>query len=238
MESIDFNNWNGLKTYLRRYSELALERKEQLIFRGQSNAEWTLATTLDRKCTFVSDDKRLAFLKNLLLNFRQTASGITDSLPSWKPTDDRCHTMWELLARHHRVPTTVLDWTQSPWIAAYFAYADDLSRESDQACIYCLDRELFKEQTIDEIELIEDVGLLLNNQRAIEQKSIFMRVKQLVKPVAEYFEKRLFKFNIPSKDRSYALSDLDDMGINHRNLFRDLDGAAITATMRGFKYDT
>jgi hypothetical protein len=48
----------------------------------------------------------------------------------------------------------------------------------------------------------------------------------------ELLGKALTKIEIPASERSIALADLDEMGLNSTNLLYDLDGAARTARSR------
>lgn len=58
--------------FLREYCERPIDRRRQLIFRGQSSAAWGLKTTLDREHpSFASDEDREIFLNDLLDKFRR-----------------------------------------------------------------------------------------------------------------------------------------------------------------------
>jgi hypothetical protein len=98
-------------------------------FRGQRESSWSLTTSLDRavKVEYVRRDvsgcyhlDREAEERDLLLRFRQQAHNHIRHLPS---IDDLGG--WLALMQHHRVPTRLLDWTQSPYVAMYFALEDE-----------------------------------------------------------------------------------------------------------------
>lgn len=103
---------------------------------------------------------------------------------------------------------------------------------TDSVAIWCLDREIFLTKPIPEIEIVDDEALLSENVRAVEQGGLFMQIRQIDQNVVDYLEPKIYKWEIPSSDRRVALKELDDMGINRRNLFRDLEGAAQTAARR------
>lgn len=49
-----------------------------------------------------------------------------------------------LLMQHYGAPTRILDWTQSPWVAAYFACNNHLG---DDGCIWIVDVELLDKRS-------------------------------------------------------------------------------------------
>jgi len=189
-----------------------------LWFRGQCNSAWTLQTTLDRYKVFSSDLERSRIYRNLLRSFREEIVGIDANRI---PDGDGL----ELLARHHGLPSTLLDWSRSPYVAAFFAFETALDRTGPEfVSIWALDCE--KIAVADEIELIEDRKLLWYNHRALEQAGVFIRVNSVLKPTEEFLESALANYDIPADDARIAMRYLEAMNINARILFRDLDGAA------------
>lgn len=109
------NSWNvGIKRY-----------RTNLIFRGLSHAEYDLLPSLNRICK-----DNLYLEKPLLRNFEKYASlDISDK-----------NNFWEIvsLAQHHGLPTRLLDWTFSPYIAAHFA-TENIEYNKCDCAIWCLD---------------------------------------------------------------------------------------------------
>ncbi len=82
-----------------------------LWFRGHSDADWRLETTLKRHG--LAPD-----LEPQLLNrFRQNA---VNYLGAQLPNDDASW-HWSFLMRHHGAPSRLLDWTESALVGLYFA---------------------------------------------------------------------------------------------------------------------
>jgi hypothetical protein len=79
--------------------------------------------------------------------------------------------------------------------------------------------------------LIDDMSLIRENVRAIQQRGVFLRLP--VGVVAEdALSDGLWKYTIPHSERKLALSDLDEMLITAKALFQDRDAAARTAIIR------
>src|SRR5260370_31569637 len=104
---------------------------ELWVFRGQSDSSWRLDTSLERAVirhrplgpdggTFESYITRHPndFECYLLQEVQQIAQGVADRPPAKHFFD------WFDLMQHYGVPTRLLDWTHSPYVALYFALQD------------------------------------------------------------------------------------------------------------------
>lgn len=91
------------------------------LFRGQSNAEWSLQPSIARALAGLRADKVPAAEKSALDLFRKQAHRFID-LRGLRNQEDPLE--WWPHMQHYGAPTRLLDWTASPYVAAYFAVVD------------------------------------------------------------------------------------------------------------------
>jgi len=201
-------------------------RRHQLIFRGQSNSSYHLRTTLDRWRSFASDIERESCVARLLDEFRRELSHLELGSLSELSGD-----AFELLARHQGLPSPLMDWTRSPYVAAYFAFEGALPAKAPYVAIWEIDRARLPELS-DFIDIIEDHRLIEFNRRARRQHGVLLRVLTVTRPLEELLGSALTKYEIPSSEAAWALGELDEMGLSATNLFSDMEAAARTAQFR------
>ena len=127
MEEIIVTNWNDLNERLYQDSWMPDIRRHRsrFAFRGLSTASYPLETTLAR---LGGDPGRLE--GHLLRNFRKYAhQNVIERDSLWN---------WLALAQHHRLPTRLLDWTYSPYVALHFATAETDKSDLD-GVVWCVD---------------------------------------------------------------------------------------------------
>lgn len=104
-------------------------------FRGQPNAAWPLRPALLRELdatTEVTEEQALKLEKYALCHFRERAHLHLDGhvLPQREDV-----LVWWTLMQHYGAPTRMLDWTESPYVAAYFAA---LERPDDDGAVWAV----------------------------------------------------------------------------------------------------
>lgn len=219
------DSWSDFRASLLRYAELAQERRNEFWFRGQGDQRWGLETTLDRHHDVGTVAERDSINSNLLRAFKAEAIhvGIPEAQVEGK-------SRLELLARHHGLPSPLMDWTLSPYVASYFAYAG-AAQSAECVSVWCLELNKIVRYQGEDVELLRDDLPFFENRRALQQRSVFLRVG-VPAGVDTLLPEALTRFDLPVRDRGIALQDLDEMLVNATTMFYDLEGAAKTAVLR------
>lgn len=226
----EITTWSEFRSeLLLRFANYRREERERWWFRGQGDSRWSLKTTLDRRAEFRSDDERRGFVFALLDEFKHEFMQVTTDAVLSLEGD-----ALELVARHHGLPSPLLDWTNSPYIATFFAFQHANELQAENVAIWAFNRSIC--DVLDEdISLIDDIELLRFNPRALKQRSVFMRVSTIRQAIETLLAGSLIKFEIPWSEADVALADLDEMTLNSTYLFSDPEAAARTAALRLFK---
>jgi hypothetical protein len=230
-------NWTELHEQLFADSwndELRLHRSSYA-FRGRARAEEDLSTSLARLGGDVS-----AIERPLLRHFRKYAA--RDAVPADSTWN------WLALAQHHGLPTRLLDWTFSPYVALHFATA----RPDGDGVVWIVDyvraherapREL-REQLEREganVFTTEMIGAVADDfadlaalgdfvvfveppsfdERIVNQYALFSLASQ---PDLVLDDDLLRKVVIPAELKAEVRDKLDQANITERVLFPGLDG--------------
>jgi hypothetical protein len=220
-----FKNNVGLDLF-----EDGIFKRNRFLFRGQRKAEWDLVTSFDRIYHQYDPGRKREIESFLIREFREEIEDLEilpDSEDSIIP-----------FAQHHGIPTRLLDWTLSPYVAAFFAFVNILFSEdnSSHAAIWVLDTEssIWHEELGVRIISPPRIG----NIRLRNQQGKFTLSKTPFASLEKYVDQfddagtPLIQMLIPSRDVRKAYSELDLMGINYSNLFPGPDGQAKSVLMR------
>jgi hypothetical protein len=115
----------------------------QVWWRGQGDFEWYLLPKVYRP-----PPKGYNYEQNIILRFQQRAPSRYHNCP---PLDKRYS--WLFLMQHYGLPTRLLDWTESPLTAGFFAVCEQKHWKKDGA-LYALNPYLLNDLQIRKNELL------------------------------------------------------------------------------------
>jgi hypothetical protein len=225
----DVRTWNEFKEHV-----TTLE-PHRFVFRGHEDSTWGLRSSFHR----TGRASLFKFVTQDVPSLHRHLSGLTTHRFDMNNSQD--YAAFLNLVQHHGYPTPVLDWTQSPFIAAYFAFRNfqkvRMSREHKVRILIfdgrtwnsSFQRALALLPGFIHLTLLEP--LAINNPRVVPQQSI-SSVSNLDN-LEEYIAQRghdigktfLEAIDLPAHERQKAMQELGLMGINAGSLFPGLDGA-------------
>lgn len=154
-------------------------------------------------------------------------------LPSPKPEDDWD---WLALARHHGLPTRLLDWTANAFVALWFAVSSDAKSPGEQRVLWVLEAAEADLQDPDRRESAFSLSRTYVFQprhisRNIAAQSAWFTIHKYLQErdkfvpldVNKNFEGKLMRYFIREDGIPYIRSELKLMGLNPFTLFPDLD---------------
>lgn len=261
MKEIDLKSWDEypkkileIKKEYASYEVAGIQHRNLILFRGQADSECHLKTTLERyseetwtlssyyrlvhRCAFEIESftgKKWdvpEFTDNSMFNF----DGISIKVPSYA--------FWTYL-RHHSFPSPLLDWSHSPYLAAFFAFEDHQTKAT-KASIYAFIK------TLEGTEHGSIGGPRINifgpyihtHKRHFMQQSWYTICVQKKNEDYELIghenvcassdknQDVLIKINIPRTERINALRYLYDFNINSFSLMQTEDSLSKTLAFK------
>jgi hypothetical protein len=220
-------SWAEFKEHL-----ATLDKNSGLIFRGQEQP-WALCTSFHRNGRFRISEFVAKDVKELHRRLVGVTSHLFDlDLPSQRGA------FFNLL-QHHGYPTPLLDWTYSPYVAAFFAYRHCKVDVPDKpACrIYVFDVNEW-EKAFRQIDALDPFFphfsvaklMAIDNPRMVPQQSVTTATN--IHDIESYVLKKqnetgkdfIYAIDLPVKERELAMLDLRFMGITAGAMFPGIVG--------------
>lgn len=259
-EQFDYATWEELEEKLLELDNTAVESgHSHLLYRGQANHEWELQTTLERsgaRIERLTDYYRsIAIAKTRIETFTEKAWPEIDYLkidPHFRNYDalrNQPPPAYEFLVylRHHGFPSPLLDWTSTPYIAAFFAF-QSVPKDAKRVAIWVYQEHSGSgKHTSSRTPQIKQLGPYIRSDRRhfLQQGEYTLAVtfqegEWCFVPHASIFNDgnrqcdHLIKLTLPKSETDRVMSKLDRMNINTYSLFQTED-ALLETTWRKLK---
>jgi hypothetical protein len=255
-----FERWEDFQQYAAGFDGPSRRPWDEVWFRGQSNAKWSLTTTLER---YSERTRAVVDYLNLICEIQpaiETFTGNQFTMPCQEDLREisgednykfenmlrSCATYLAHL-RHGGFPSPLLDWTNSPYVAAYFAFHN--ARHDGDVAIFAY------RESPRMIKIIDSAGPKIvsfgpnfkTHKRHFRQQSrytacvrfdnerwsfaqhdtIFGQTTQLEQDVLE-------KVSMPASERLKVLRFCDKVNLNGFTLFDSEEGLLEMQAMRVF----
>lgn len=201
------------------------------VFRGQSNVNWKLEPSLCRMVPGCDEAIEIAEIEDMLLD--RFCSQAHLHLPAEQIPARRSDKLaWWMLMQHYGVPTRLLDWTKSFWVALYFAVEADWQldgcvfvsntwafdrayRESEEFVLACPPRQTSR--------MIAQQGVLMSSNRVLRDFLPPISENLLATKISQT-SMLVGKVIIPSSLKRIILRWVHSMSICGDSLFPGIEG--------------
>jgi FRG domain-containing protein len=267
MYAIHTSSWEDFELKFQEFKKSISGGLTGFLFRGHAEASWPLTTTLERATSRNSvhdyyqmirvinpeieafTDKQWPFpdyqeIRELATNY--DAFGLkllSGDLPAYS---------YMMYLRHHGFPSPLLDWSHSPYVAAYFAFRVP---SKDRVAIYVFSEapNNSKSRSSNEPTIYGLGPYARSHKRHFVQQSRYTICVQFDQgnPGPEWYFTRhdtvfkregdqdvLMKFTIPGSERTKVLKLLDQYNLNAFSLFGSEESLMDTLALRALDFHT
>lgn len=207
------------------FHEMVSNQKIAPIYRGEEKSTYSLLPKIGRCYNYHS---------TVLADVSARKFSLVDEITSFQDFKIRAYpylkhipqNIWEwlTLAQHHGLATRLLDWTENPLVAGFFACYEQYSGDS---VIYVLDRRQFDVPKRDESPFKISKTLILqsshNTLRVNAQSGLFTVHPN---PTEAFSSIHLQRWILKQSCLTSMASMIEKYGIHHASLFPGLDGVA------------
>jgi hypothetical protein len=124
---VNISKWEDFENWLRKLLICAPAVDISFLYRGQSDSSWHLQSTIMRNFKpSISTKDALTLEDEFLQLFRSQAH--VHLRPDFLPITTNPSDWWQIM-QHYSAPTRLIDWTESPYVAAYFAVVQNWDKD-------------------------------------------------------------------------------------------------------------
>lgn len=264
MEEVSLSRWEDFSVQLQaleeqRHANLKGRKpssSSEYLFRGHSDASWSLGTTLDRffakRISLMQYYRYALMARSRIEAFTGTRWPIPDYDEYEKWLQEKSenadiafydYKAYDYLAylRHHGFPSPLLDWTRSPYVAAFFAFRSE-TLDVTHVAIYAYQESAGAGKTTSSSHpIIHRLGPYVSSHKRhflqqsqytfcteFDGNSVYYTQHQKVAAQNEEEQDLFWKLVLPVTERRKALAHLSLMNINAFSLFGTEDSLAET----------
>jgi hypothetical protein len=265
MEAIEIPDWETFQQRVKVLRGEYMKESSPLLFRGQSNSEWPRTTTLER-----NGAEHMLFREYYMLICAsmgpevKTFAGVDVPAfdPEWSATyflkPDLLYEIGEVFPsplyrymaylRHFGFPSPFLDWSRSPFVAAFFAFRDDpagANPTNRSIFVYCERPEAAKGGSLGHPQICSFGPYVQTHERHFRQRCDYTICGNFNEDYGWRFDShqavfnegntrqdRLWRFDLPSTERKKVLSALADYNLNAFSLFGSEESLLETMWLR------
>ncbi|MFN8382985.1 MAG: FRG domain-containing protein [Anaerolineales bacterium] len=244
MRIVNLDSWSDFEKNIEKklQKEMEFQLAGPIVYRGHADANWPLMTTLER---YINKHLSVRSYYNIIKSVQSKIETFTDrkwDLPSYQDfikaykerpsAQDSSTYFYMTYLRHFGFPSPFLDWSYSPYVAAFFAFRD-VSSTAKSIAIYEYFAHVvsFQECVSEKVEIFPLAKSSQKNRRHELQQSFYTVCLREVNGEV-YYESHesqqlmnekngapITKYILPASERLVALQKLEAYNINAYSLF-------------------